>query len=1400
MSSPSPERKSETRKLSSEISHKSPKLSSLHTRPPNKTMSPNIGRQRHATPNASPSTEKKQMLHHQQPKLQKRLSPYSQSLDVVSPPIRQRSSKKMLSRNHSSDDTSVSSLEAHRKSSSVRKNSQTPQSVKSTGELDKTLSCDTINPVEANQSDDNKVKRSDNPITAGQETETQILPQPLNTPNQPHIKSVLEDICYSIKSIRLITQTKRPSCLERSNSLPDFSSHVASTFGSSSKALLAFLAVMTLKEGLTNLNMDEQNANNVSCAEALKMIDSLKEIASIEDSHKLKDSLSTLQQSASKQLLQSWTGFQELSDKCKSRSSTPYDSEQEYVSQSSPEKDCNIDENIDKIMDNLDMPEKLKEELASLSLSFKSDNDEKEKTCGRIIKEMEPPPNKDINTKLSHLSTEGTKTDKDVSLEEKAHFNVSSIIKQFTEQSKQSRAETVKHKLPDQPIKENKGHYGQNSVATSPPAEPGVSQLYSTELSVKENTKGVQSCYEGEEKQQQDNNRDKSSKDWANMNRVSSNKNVEQDGCTSEVREQEKEGGQLQMHSEESLSAPDNELTHHDDLAPELEGQSMSSANKGLEVNCDGGGSSSDSSNERHSSEEGTEVECEEIQQESRERDDSCKPESCSEVEEDKQLRFSYSVEEPSNQVALSHSASPFNSEKELHSEGGLMGQKVGVDESTCNSDVDEPTSDSLEEGAGVECEEIQQESRERDDSCKPESCSEVEEDKQLRFSYSVEEPSSQVALSHSASPFNSEKEISGEGGLMGQSVGVDDSTCNSDVDEPTSEEEQHEAECQDHRVMNEESLSNDEDEQESTVEEEHIDDLLDHEEKTEVCKSLKALTAETVEDKDSSEEEDYFTDEIQICDKTRSQNTVGDQSSVIENQGLYNKKDKSHLIKLSADEDSGNDHNSCEEHVEVQLPAIEGERISSSNEEELSCYRKDSSSEEEHIIMDIYVEENCVEIQETVAFAAQSEDTKCEKAVEKPKHHSKETISQTVAERVTLLEKQVADGQTRKNSKESSPKRRFSQRNVPLEPEVVDSPKSQSAPQSSLSFSYDSTGVITKEPEGNRVRSIREMFLAKSATDIQQGNRPFPSPNSSELVELRAQTSTSAGYQSQTSSELSSSEDDSAQKSISKGFVRRTIERLYGMRNANTDQEANERPPSPPKETKKERSSIFSPFHLAQSKAMPELSYFNSTSALDNLTEATRCIAFNAKVMPGHCVPINKELFLLSENTQIKKSVSDPVGINKTFTNAPQGEGMDSEEKSSYSLPSKKSELEDKELSLSRKCTYFSLPHADSDTWQEDVSVVSKGSANGDSIIDTKDDSEDTKKPAERNGMLPNVGVTDFKKMDNKVHPLVELPPDGEVVVVQPGKGHGVMNRRRQDPDMLDVLYDFCGQNCPVL
>ncbi|KAK1884783.1 Oxygen-regulated protein 1 [Dissostichus eleginoides] len=200
-------------------------------------------------------------------------------------------------------------------------------------------------------------------------------------------------------------------------------------------------------------------------------------------------------------------------------------------------------------------------------------------------------------------------------------------------------------------------------------------------------------------------------------------------------------------------------------------------------------------------------------------------------------------------------------------------------------------------------------------------------------------------------------------------------------------------------------------------------------------------------------------------------------------------------------------------------------------------------------------------------------------------------------------------------------------------------------------------------------------MFLAKNSTDIKHGR--FPSLKTSDLSDIRAETSASAGYQSLTSSDLSSGEDDSARKSITKGFVRRTIERLYGKKEAKPDEEVIERPPSATKEKTKEHPSIFSPFHIA--KAMSELSYFNSSSAVDTFSEAAHCITFHAQVRPEDA--IDHEQWLFKENTLMRKSISDPVGINKNFTKSLQGQGMceDTEEKTSHSLINTQSEVEEK-------------------------------------------------------------------------------------------------------------------------
>lgn len=1196
-SSPSPERKPQHKK-SVQVQNDSPKLPPVHIRSLNKTVLPNISTDKRATRNGSPSPERKPY------RTKPTSSVHSQSLEVVSPPVKHKTNKKSLQRNLSLDNPADPKSKTQDKTSPPNENNQASQS----GE--------TMFSTEIN---------------------TQTIQQSLNTPKQPNMKPVLEKLCYSIKSIRQITQNKRPSCLEKSNSLPDFSSHVASTFGSSSKALLAFLSVMTLKEGLTSLNVNELNANNVSCAEALRMIDSLREIASIEDSHRLKSSLSVLQQSASQELLKSWKGFQELESK--SRSSTP--AEQEFVNTTGPESDCVVDE----IMGNLDIPTKLKEELASLSDGVRTDNEEEISASGR----------KENST--------GVLVQEAVSQRDEASINVKSIIKKFSDvpKPKQEIIESAKPRPNGQKITKD----GQNRLVSltviepSPPKLPEHRQLCSLSPTDLEPGRGV--------RHQDDTKQMMEGKDEKLPRIIKEGINLTQSFTT---EEEDVEKRQLKMHREQAST--ENRIPQNDQSGSEETGQEMLCANKDL--------------NQKESS-------------------------------------------------------------------GEVGARQV-----------------------------MKQESSEGEDLSKPETGKPLSSN-----SFSIRSKKSTDSGSDSESQA-SESQQHVRAGCMGLSISTDESTGTSEGEDSSSEEDQPASDFKKLQVIVEESFSGNEEEEE---------EYLSEPPKVQPKKSreLEALIEEVEEDQASSGEEDPITSQ------PKSQNTLKEYRNlyIIEDEGSLNISDRvGKGFEFNKDDDSGNDHSSCEELGEEEPHKAEDQQNSSSAEEDISYFEKDNSLEEEQTTINIRVEESCVE---PSGVEVKTDDIKLSEMF---KPNSEETKAQTVAERVILLEKQVAEAQKAMTTP-SCTIRRFSQRKSHLDSDDEGSPPelvlcTRSAPQSSLSFSYDSSGVVTTEPEGSRVRSIREMFLARSSADIHQ--RRFQSPNSSELSELRAETSCSGGYQSQTTSDASSGEDDTARKSITKGFVRRTIERLYGNKEPSAE-EPSERPPSVPNQKKKEPSSIFSPLHAARSKAMSELSYFSSTRALDAFSEATRCIAFNAQVAPGDSFPIDYNQWLIKDNTMIRKSASDPVGINKSFKNTTQEERpqKDTEENAPYSLFSSEPEIEDKTKSQSTKCTYFSLPHAsDSEICQDDLSTASKSSVTGDSVTEAKDASEEPKTWTEKNGILPGVSITDFKMMDNKVHPLVEHPPEGEVVVVQPRKGQGIVNRRLQEPDVLDLLYNFCGEHCPLL
>ncbi|KAJ3611660.1 hypothetical protein NHX12_021675 [Muraenolepis orangiensis] len=421
-------------------------------------------------------------------------------------------------------------------------------------------------------------------------------------------------------------------------------------------------------------------------------------------------------------------------------------------------------------------------------------------------------------------------------------------------------------------------------------------------------------------------------------------------------------------------------------------------------------------------------------------------------------------------------------------------------------------------------------------------------------------------------------------------------------------------------------------------------------------------------------------------------------------------------------------------------------------------------------------------------------EDTSAQRAAPQQKAEPAEIPSQSVAERIGILKKQVADTQWKSNTAGGVGIQILADvasSDVPESPTPDTKmtralPGSRSAPQSSLSFSYDSSGIPTRQSDGATVQSIKEMFMAKSVPDVLREDRGVHRPISSEH---------SPASRSQHWDELSEA------RSIAKGFVRKTIERLYGKKDSTTGDTPSGRHTSSPK-----HSSIFSSLDAAQSKLRTDMPYFNSTDTLNMSSEVRRCKAFNMQVGPDDSLPTDRDRSL------IRKSTSDPAGINKVVeTPLLDIDPLeDTRQKVPVSLFSTTSEPEDKLVAT--KCTYFSLPCAsDSEPGLEDPGLKEPGhedpglkepghedpgavSKNRKSSVDIKEEQEEAKDWAERSGTRPGLRLH-----DNKVQPLTQGTPGGQVVVVQPIRGQGVVHRP-MELDALDALYTFCGEHCPIL
>ncbi|KAM9790770.1 uncharacterized protein ACBT44_019192 [Syngnathus typhle] len=124
------------------------------------------------------------------------------------------------------------------------------------------------------------------------------------------LKSVSQELCSLIQSMRITS--------DQSRSRLHFSSEVASVFGTSCSALLSFLSVMALRDGLRGESTDSEKAS-----EAMLLLKFLQNISAIEDQDEQRASLIDLHSGVSPKFMKDWMDFQTCKEKLQTESLIP---------------------------------------------------------------------------------------------------------------------------------------------------------------------------------------------------------------------------------------------------------------------------------------------------------------------------------------------------------------------------------------------------------------------------------------------------------------------------------------------------------------------------------------------------------------------------------------------------------------------------------------------------------------------------------------------------------------------------------------------------------------------------------------------------------------------------------------------------------------------------------------------------------------------------------------------------------------------------------------------------------------------------------------------------------------------------------------------------------------------
>ncbi|XP_072460712.1 oxygen-regulated protein 1-like [Notamacropus eugenii] len=400
-----------------------------------------------------------------------------------------------------------------------------------------------------------------------------------------------------------------------------------------------------------------------------------------------------------------------------------------------------------------------------------------------------------------------------------------------------------------------------------------------------------------------------------------------------------------------------------------------------------------------------------------------------------------------------------------------------------------------------------------------------------------------------------------------------------------------------------------------------------------------------------------------------------------------------------------------------------------------------------------------------------------------------------------------------------------------------------------SLVFSYDSKQSPEKDThEGETNVQVKMKVNSRNHSIPSLGSRKsLKSPVTSDWSDYRPDTESELTYK--TSSDLTNESGDELvqEREYNTGFVKRTIERLYGKEAikpcliGSTNDTQTFQTSSLESIHRAERASPYSSqsqtFNSPQqvSPHLPTLqsSWEEEVHGSITCAEDTSFIPSINGVKVNHHgqdgiehymaqynharpvrgtdegVLIDKGKWLLKENHLLRLSSLENTGMYGNVETTSVDTLLDNNsDEIPYShfgnldhgpalADMSSSELEEMARPLEPRCNYFNMPHgSDSDPFYDDSLRIQNKTVSTDSISNLH---EDKMKNNQQPGKVCTSLTCVYTMPGNKVHPVGHPVTDGPVTS-QPSP---TTNRNRavlQEGDSLDKLYAVCGQYCPIL